>query len=499
MPLQRFISKHIDSFIAAIAGAAVILLFTRHGGIGMYPDSVVYSSTADNLSHTGKLVDFLQRPLIDFALLYPVFLSGFTKLTGFSILTFAPLLNAILFALLILLSGLILDTLALKTRWYKIAVLSCIVFSPCLLEIYSYLLSETLFLVLLLLFFTSFYKYIQNYSLKHLLLAALMAGLASITRYAGITIIATGGFILLLNPELVIKKKLLHIIIFSLVSSVFLAANLLRNYLLNMTLTGYREKSTTSFYHNIRDAGSVFSAWLPFTGNHTFVSVVIMLTILVALTAFIIQINVSLKTVRTYPGILAVFSLVYILFIIVMATLSRFEPLNSRFFSPVYIPLLVSGSSWMPATIQNKKRNIKTLWISFGLLILLLFQYSQLSADYETWDGVKDAGIPGYTEDSWIYGTTVQYIQQHRDDLQKMTVYSDAADAVYFFTGIKGKFLPHKEFTDEKKIFLNTSGCYVVWFNDGENPDLISKNFILSVKKMKVYKELDDGVIFISQ
>lgn len=499
MSLIRFLSKHTDSLIASIMGAVIILLFTRHGGIGIYPDSVVYVSTADNLHQTGRLVDFLGRPLIDFALFYPVFLSSIIKLTGFSIVTIAPVVNAILFALLIFLSGLILDKLALKTRWYKIAVLSCIIFSPCLLEIYSYLLSETVFLIFLLLFFLYFFKYLQNYSPRFLIYAALLAGFASITRYAGITIIAAGGLLLLINQEIATKKKFIHIAFFTLISTAFLATNLLRNYLVNKTLTGHREKSTTAFLQNIRDAGSVFSSWLPFNSDHPILSVTIMWLILATLFVFLIKIYIARESVKTIIAIPAVFSLVYILFIIIMATFSRFEPLNNRFFSPVYIPLLLTGSSWIPSIIHKKKGVIKNTWISFGFIILIAFQYNQVSTDYETWDGVKDAGIPGYTEDSWKYGATVQYIQQHRNDLQKMTVYSDAADAVYFFTGIKGIFLPHNEFADEKNSFLNTKGCYVVWFNDGENTDLVSKDFILQTKGMKVYKEFDDGIIFITQ
>src|SRR6185369_4172106 len=119
-----------------------------------------------------------------------------------------------------------------------------------------------------------------------------------------------------------------------------------------------------------------------------------------------------------------------------------------------------------------------------GSIAFLLFQYGQLDTNDETWDGVKDAGIPGYAEDQWRLSPTVQFVQKDsalfRDGY---TLYSDASDAIYFFTGRVGKFLPHKEYKPGLDEFLQNRHCYVVWFNDGENPELIDQHFITGVKK----------------
>ena len=42
-------NKNIDSLVAAATGFFIIFLFTRHGGIGIEPDGVVYITTAENL------------------------------------------------------------------------------------------------------------------------------------------------------------------------------------------------------------------------------------------------------------------------------------------------------------------------------------------------------------------------------------------------------------------------------------------------------------------
>jgi len=190
--------------------------------------------------------------------------------------------------------------------------------------------------------------------------------------------------------------------------------------------------------------------------------------------------------------------LLYIVFMIVTATVSRFEQLNSRFMTPAFIPLLWSGSYWLVSLAKQSKTFIKKLSLAaLGVLILSSFQFNQVAADAETWDGVKDAGIPGYTEDQWTKSETVQFIEKNELPFkQNYTIYSDAYDAVYWFTHRPGKFLPAREYKPGVKEFMEDPHCYMVWFNDGVNFDLVDLNFITRVKKMKLVKQFSDGAIY---
>src|SRR5262245_14988567 len=136
------LKRNVDSLVAAAGGFVIIMLFTRHSGIGIEPDSVVYMTAAENLHRAGRLVDFMGNPLTEFPAFYPAFLDAVSWATGLEPLSFAPALNALLFAVVIYLSGYIMEGFQYKSRWYKLAVLSCIVLSPCLLEDYSMLMSE---------------------------------------------------------------------------------------------------------------------------------------------------------------------------------------------------------------------------------------------------------------------------------------------------------------------------------------------------------------------
>jgi hypothetical protein len=495
VPLSS-VSKNADSLVAAIAGFLIIFLFSRHGGIGLDPDGVVYMTSAENLRASGKLVDFAHKPLVEFPSFYPVFLSGIMMVTGLPPLGFGPVLNSLLFAGVIFISGYIMEHFLHPSRLYKWALLSCIVLSPGLLEVYSTIWSETLFIFCLLLFMLGMHRYFQFHSRSTLLVAALIASVAAVTRYAGVTIICTGGILILLDSTLPFLRRLGDVIIYSLVSPLLLLINLTRNYFLNTTVTGARERSLTPLTTNMHDAGAVFYDWIPFVHGYRGAAWLTFI-LLVFLALLCMRQYLQKKRLTAYEHMATFFSLFHIIFMVVTASISRFETLNSRFMSPVIIPLLWSCSYWMPAVYSRAVKRQKKWMLLLSLFIFCGFQYQQLAADYETWDGVKDAGIPGYTEDQWRYSPTVLFIQKDSLPFQKgYTIYSDANDAIYFFTKREGKFLPHREDKHGIRQFLKDPHCYVVWFDDGDNPDLVSREFLLKVKKMKLLWQFADGSIY---
>ena len=491
------LKKNIDSLIAAAAGFTIIFLFTRHGGIGLCPDGVVYTTAAKNMLQSCKLVDFKNYPLVEFPAFYPLFLTGIMLVTGEEPLMFGAILNALLFAAIIYLSGYIMEQFSYRSKWYKAAILSCIVLSPGLLEVYSMLWSETIFILLLLLFMIAVQHYFKTYSLKTLIIAACIVSVASITRYAGVTIIGTGCILLLWDRKLPLRQKFKNLFLFGTVSSLLLIINLIRNYFVGGTPTGNREQSFTSLTGNMHNMGAVFYDWLPFFNGHYNGTAWTTFFIICFLIAICVGQFLNNRRFITYENIAAVFALLYLLFMIIIASVSRFEPLDSRFLTPVFIPLVWSCSSWIVA-LSKRAAPLEKKWIVvLGTIIFLCFQYGQLAADYETWDGVKDAGIPGYTEDQWKYSPTVLFIQKNLVPFRSgYTIYSNAYDAVWFFTGRPGNFLPNKENTRGVHDFLNNRHCYVVWFNDGENPDLIGIDFITKIKKMHLIKQFDDGAIY---
>lgn len=497
MPLGR----NIDSLLAAVTGAAIILLFCGHGGIGISPDSVVYISTANNMLTNGSVADFTNNPTVDFPFFYPFFLGCISWVTRLKPLLFGHVLNAVLFGLVIYLSGYIMDRFMSIGKWCKWALLSCLVFSPCLLEVYAMLWSETLFILLLLLFMVLIHGYLKSHSRKLLVAIAAVASIAAVTRYAGIVIIGTGGLLLLLDMNQSKSRKTVDLIIYSIISPLLLVINLARNHAVTDTLTGNREPSVTTLGKNLHDTGTVFHEWLPFLNGQSAGTKWTAIAIIVFLLCLCLVHFLRTRSLSNFESIAASFSLCYILFMVVMATFSRFEGLNSRFFSPVFIPLLLIAGNRL-YLFSKRARAFRYPWIAvvFCAAIFVAFQYKQLAADYETWDGVKDAGIPGYTEDSWKQMEIVQFLQQQKLSFKRdHTIYSNSNDALYFMTGRTGHLLPHKDLAAEVRAFMEERDCYVIIFNDGENTDLVNTGFIVSHKKMKLLHQFEDGAIYVTE
>ncbi|MHA4811183.1 hypothetical protein ACX0G9_23955 [Flavitalea flava] len=489
--------RNYDGLIAAIIGFLIIHAFTRHGGIGITPDSVVYLSTAANIHDHGAIADFTKVPLMDFPAFYPIFLSCILLLTGVDCIHFGPVLNGLLFGILIYLCGWIMDRFSVRRKWYKWTLLSFIVFSPCLLEVYSYLWSETLFLILILLFLISFRRYHLSPSTGALVLMAVVAGLACITRYAGITLIGTGGLLILCDRNQVCRKKILHLFLFGFLSTSFLAINIFRNRLATGTLTGYREKGITPFGRNLHDFGSVFWDWSPFSGNYYWLNVLIGgCWILIFIFLFLAPL-IRKTPVLTYEHQAITFFVVYSVFILASATLSRFQALDSRLLCPLFIPWLWGSTSWLPAATDSWRGLRRGLLLVAALMGGAIFMAGQLSDDYETWDGVKDAGIPGYTEDGWVHSETMDYVRNNTEKMHfKSTLYTNANEGIWFLTGVRSDMLPHKDFPKDVQEFLAEDHFYVVWFNDSINSDLLSIDFISHHKKLVSQEVFGDGAVY---
>ena len=154
------LSKNLDSLLAALIGFFLIQIFSRHSGIGVSPDSVTYHCCHPAYGERIGFKSFDNLPVVDFPFAYPFFLTIISFLSRLDPLQFGPWLNGILFGILLYLSGGIMNGFQKTTGWYKRILLFCILCSPALQEVYSMLWSETVFLILILLFIFSITNYL---------------------------------------------------------------------------------------------------------------------------------------------------------------------------------------------------------------------------------------------------------------------------------------------------------------------------------------------------
>ena len=355
--------------------------------------------------------------------------------------------------------------------------------------------SETLFIFLSLLFCVCARYYFTTHSYARLVLLALIAALVFVTRYAGISLILAGAALLLFDAELPIRKKIAQIFIFVTTGVSLAAINLIHNHLSTASLTGVRERALRSVTDNIIQAGDVVADCLPFLKTNTKAGAVFFLFVSAASVCIIIFRILQQQYYHSYETIVTGFFLSYILFIITVASISRFEDLSNRLLSPAYIPFLLVTTSWIPYVLKRSTILKRKFIFAAALLLWCGMQYHQYQQNAAAWEGIKDAGMPGYAEDSWQTSPTINYLRLHKKELSTV-LYSDANDAVFFLTGLHATPLPHKEITEEKDELLHQALFSVIWLNDGFNDDLVDIAFIKQHKKLVGVTELEDGAIY---
>lgn len=492
------LSANLDSLIAAAIGFTIIQIFSKHSGIGISPDSVTYISSARHLLEGKGFLAFDNMPVVDFPAGYPFFLAILSFLTRMDPIQYGALLNGFLFGILIYLSGTVMNGFYHTSKWYKWVLLSCFVFSAALLEVYSMLWSETLFLVLLILFSITIKKYLLLLREKWLFISAILVSLACVTRYAAIVLVVIGLFLIFFEGNLSWSQRIRHCVYFGSISLLLLAINLIRNEKILHLATGARQRSTSSLLKNMEYFGGVLSDWL-LIERIPWLSVLMTFTVLFIFLLAMLWCYFRRKKQRRYEYILAATGLFYCLFMLVSASISRYEQFTSRLLAPMFIPLLWSTSFWLPSLLSRKRKLFRLIYLGVALCVAGFFQYIQLSEAYETYDGVKDAGIPGYNEDPFPQSEIVRFIEQYKPQFKPgYQIYSNAGDAFYFFTRLPAKLLPQRVFPDQIRNYYLRKNDYLIWFNDIENPDLIDEKSAVRNKSMILIREFPSGQVYIT-
>ena len=493
------LKKNIDSLIAAILGFVVVQLFTRYGGIGISPDSIAYTSAARSFIVGNGFMDYTTNPLVAFPLFYPFFLAIVMLLTHSDIVAVAPVMNGIMFSSVIFMSGFIMEHFKFKTHWYKRIILTILICSPSLIEIYTMLWSETLFILLILLFIHYFKHYFRTHSYKALTIAAAITAFAFDTRLAGITLAGTGCLLLFFDKNLSWNNKLKHILLFGSVSCSLVAINLIRNIFTMGLATGMRQKGITPFNKNVEYSGNVMSDWFSLHLQGQLFFELLALAIMVLFFAFFIRNFKHWKAFYSYENVTVSFFIVYVLFIIISSTFSRYETINNRLLAPAFIPLLWISTCQIPKWRQQMP-HIYINWIFFifslGISTVLIGSYVMINRENIAF--MNETGIPGYNEDSWQKSRIINYLQHHNKYFDKdSTIYSNHSQAVYFLTGHSVSALPERVYKEDVKEFMAESPIVLIWFNNDPNSDLLTFKEIDKCKRMLRVHTFSDGAIYI--
>ncbi len=217
------------AFLLALSalGSVLILLRETNYGVGLDGDSALYISTARNLLEGNGFVTYSGGVYGNAPPLFPLVLA-FAGLLGMDVIVAAGYLNAIAFGVTAFITGIWLMSRIESRFLVTWAVLGCIL-SLRLIHSATYALTESLFVLFVVasIFALDRFLYARKYSF--LILSAVCAALACITRYPGIMLVIATLLLLLGQRHIALDSRIRTSGVYLLIAMAPIGVWMLRN------------------------------------------------------------------------------------------------------------------------------------------------------------------------------------------------------------------------------------------------------------------------------
>ena len=335
--------------LLALMAPVLALVRTELHGIALHGDSVRYLAVARNLTAGMGYTHFDGTPLTGWAPLYPTLLALLDLALGVDPLTGARFFDAAVFGLFVFFSGLLFQRF-LKEPFLVVVGAAFVLLAPDMLRLSTYGLSEPLFLLLTIIFLLGLNRYLNKNSLLTLFLTAFVVGLACLTRYIGVTLILAGAVAILLNRRCTFRARIQHLLLFCTVASLPLALWAFRNIQLTGLPTAARGPSKYPLYYNLYYTFVFHLNWffpVYFIGVTTTSRGA--LAVLAAVCGYLAGAFVKPGDLWRWSKLavlrldaVSIFYIVYLSFLVALATTKGLERIGYRYISPAFVPALLT-------------------------------------------------------------------------------------------------------------------------------------------------------------
>ena len=250
--------------VLGILGMALVLYQTRYGP-GASGDSAFYLMGARNLIESGSFARTSgggeTYPITGFPPVYSVVIAA-VGLTGVDLVAGTRFLNGILFGVNVFLVGYLILRYTDST-WAALIGSLLTLSADGLFEIHGWVMSEALYLCLMLVALYALALYIDNARSFLLPVIAILTGLATLTRYVGISLIATASISILIFGASSWRHKIGRSVAVALIGLLPVALWFTRNTLLAGTVTNRELAFHLPLYSNLlRNFLAEGSSWI---------------------------------------------------------------------------------------------------------------------------------------------------------------------------------------------------------------------------------------------
>jgi hypothetical protein len=432
--------------LVAIAGFGVLLIKeTTQYGISLHADSFSYLTASEQLATTGRYGRFSGlgefRPTTHFPPMYSAAVAVVQKI-GLDSYSSARVLNGGLFGMTIFVfgMGIFLITKSVLLSIYG-ALLTAL--SPVLMDMFSWAHSEPLYILLSIGFLISLTLFISKPKATPLILSALIAAAAILTRYIGISLILGG--LIMLSSRRSRRSRWRNVGTFVSISILPVGLFLIRNIL----LTGNATNRPAPFWHP--PGSEEWSAALNVVMEWIFpsdliaslppgASLIVLFTIgVVAYLSYrksISRESSSNELSRIFILVTLLYSLIYAaLVIMTVLFFDTMTLLNQRILSPMLLPFLML---LILLIARRWETSGKVSRVILGFFCLALLGY-QTYRSIEALDELS-AAPRGYASGIYRNSPTIEYITEAPGRI----IYSNDLPALYFWADRMAVYIPSR-------------------------------------------------------
>ena len=494
-----------------VLGALLILLREANFGVGLTWDSGSYLSVAHNLVAGNGLLEWNGTRYQGAAPLFPLLLAA-VGLFGVDAAAAAGSVNAAAFGL----------TVFAVTAWLRRHVRAPLLavwagcacaLSPALAPAAAHAWNEIVFILFVVVSLSLLDRFLSAGKLPALLLAAVAAAAASLTRYLGVTLIGAGALIILLRNDAAVRTRIRDVAIWSAASTALFGVWLVRNIFVLGSVFGTNFPNGFSALVSLHNLTGELALWLlGQTGSHLLNAALggaagvdaATLPAVAANAAILIlpTMGIGYALARSRPGFLPahrtvltvtlVFTAAYVLFLAIFLPLGD-TTLPGRYLLPIFPPLLIAATLALDRIMSHARARSAPGMVSVVMSLWLVWQAGANYYDIRQW---LEYGA-GYTAREWTESDVIRYLNDNR---LTGAWWSSDPQALYFHTDIRARTIATSLATVKDQLANRdpAESTYVVLFDlsflyryyDYDYDDLAK------LLEMEPVADLEDGAIF---
>ncbi len=449
-----WLSLAVLSLVAAAAFA--LLYYSTPVGLGMVNDTFAYVAGAhgilDGKGYSRLAGEGEVKPITHFPPMFS-FVLAVMGLSGIDVIRLARLDILLLFAGSTFLVGIQLWLITRSRLW---GLLGAVLFmsSGIFLRTYAMLMSEPLFIFLSLISNLSLAYFIRVNKYRYLVIAGLLAGMTTLTRYAGLALLLTSA-VVLIAFEKDVRRLIRSEVVYFLSSAVLIIPWLVRNQIVAGNATNRQlvyhvmdPEKIHSGLVNFLDwllPGILFNRLIALPWLSGLISAGIgLLVVVISIIAWLWYrstarpVNIVNFASSFGPALFLLHSLyIWVYFLAIVITILFYDastPFENRILMPAEVSLLIVILSLAARAWFLRGRAAKIILLA----VVVFYSYGWIDEGWQTMEALRQNGL-GFAATSWRSSKTIEMI---RDLPQDMLIYSNRQTAIYLLSRRSAYVLP---------------------------------------------------------